>query len=214
MTGGAALRTRSCEFGPITVAYDHRVLEPRAWTLMHSRWAAELSATAAPGPILELCAGAGQIGLAAAVLANRDLVQVEADEVAAGYAAANAVRAGLGGRVDVRHATIDTGLDANERFPVVLADPPYLPTSQIPRWPEDPVRAIDGGPDGLDVIRACLTVAAEHMDPGAVLLLQVAGELQTEQVVAWLERVPQLGLAAVQTRRHDPERAVTLLART
>lgn len=214
MTGHAAVRTRHCGFGPITVAFDDRVLAPRAWTLMHSEWARDLSPHAPAGPILELCAGAGQIGLAAAVLAGRDLIQVEADEVAAGYATENAVRAGFADRVNVRHAAIDTALRADERFPIVLADPPYLPTLQVCRWPADPVRAIDGGPDGLDLARRCLTVAAEHMESSAVVLLQVAGDVQAEQVVAWLEDVPHLGLAAVETRRYDPERAVTLLTKT
>ena len=78
------------------------MLDARAWTLLQSEWAAALAAQAEPGPMLELCAGAGHIGLAAAVLAGRDLVQVEADEVAAGYAVRNAARAGWAARTQVR----------------------------------------------------------------------------------------------------------------
>lgn len=66
----------------------------------------------------ELCAGAGQIGLAAAVLVNRDLVQVEADPVAAAFAARNATRAGRGDRVEVRTAPMETAMRADELFAV------------------------------------------------------------------------------------------------
>src|SRR4051794_20079115 len=141
-----------CTFGPLVVEYDARVLPPRPWTLEQSRWAAELCAETDGAPLLELCAGAGQIGLAAAVLANRDLVQVEADAVAAGYARANAVRAGWSGRVEVRTKRLEEALRPGEVFPLVLADPPYLPTADIGRWPEDPRTAIDGGRDGLTVV--------------------------------------------------------------
>ena len=107
MTGIVSTR-RSCTFGPITVDYDERVLEPREWTLQQSRWAAELAGDAESGPILELCSGAGHIGLAAAVLSGRDLVQVDANPVACSFAIFNAARAGLGfPRVHVRTARLD-----------------------------------------------------------------------------------------------------------
>jgi multidrug efflux pump subunit AcrA (membrane-fusion protein) len=37
----------------------------------------------------------------------------------------------------------------------------------------DPVTAIDGGPDGLDLVRACLAVTDGHLAPGGSALLQV-----------------------------------------
>jgi len=198
---------RCCRFGPIDVDFDDRVLVPRLWTLAQSRWAAELAAGAGPGPLLELCAGVGHIGLAAGVLADRDLVQVELDPVAAGYARANAERAGWGARVEVRIGRLEDAVGEDERFPLVIADPPYLPTGEIGRFPGDPRLAIDGGDDGLDVVRACLAVAGRHLEGGGGLLLQVAGPGQAEAVAAlatpWLQ--------ADETRVVDDARAVLLL---
>lgn len=202
---------RRTSFGPVTIEYDARVLEPRRWTLLQSRWAADLAATAAPGPILELCAGAGQIGLVAAVLTGRDLVQVEADPVAAEYARANARRAGCAERVEVRAARLEDALTPDERFPIVLADPPYLSRAEVERWPHDPVTAIDGGEDGLDVTRACLMTAAEHLEPGSPLLLQVAGAGQARRVADFAAAAGLLRPGEV--RSYDPERAVLLLTR-
>lgn len=215
------LRRRTLRFGPIEVAYDDRVLVPRPWTLGQSRWAADLAADAEPGPILELCCGAGHIGLAAAVESNRAIVQVDADPVAAAYARANAAAAGWAGRTEVRCATVDTALDPDERFPLVIADPPYLPRREIGRFPDDPVAAIDGGPDGLDLVRTCLAVAARHLLPGAPVVLQVAGPRQADEVEALVRRshvgepaADRLADLSVEDRRVvDDERALVLLVR-
>lgn len=207
-------RRSTCDFGPIAVDFDERVLAPRPWTLAQSQWAAELADRAQPGPILELCAGAGQIGLAAAVLADRDLVQVEADPRAAAYARSNALRAGFGERTEVRTTRLETALRTEERFPLIIADPPYLPTASLGRWPQDPVTAIDGGADGLDVITACLQVAGEHLSAGGSLLLQVAGPVQAEQVRRLLRSTPALSLTARQSRTIDAERAVIRAVRS
>lgn len=202
---------RSCRFGPLRIDYDDRVLTPRLWTLQQSRWAAEFAADAEPGPILELCAGVGQIGLAAAVLADRDLVQVEADPVAADYAAGNAARAGWAARVDIRVQRLETALAPDERFPLILADPPYLRSADIGRWPADPRTAIDGGVDGLDVVRGCLAVAARQLTDAGWLLLQVAGPRQDREVAELIGARHALVRRAV--RVIDTERAIVLLCR-
>jgi release factor glutamine methyltransferase len=196
------------EFGPILVDYDERVLTPRPWTLLQSTWAAELAAGLGPGPILELCAGAGHIGLAAAVLADRDLVQVEADPVCAGYARANAARARWAARTDVRLAPLQTALHAGELYPMIIADPPYLPSGELAQWPEDPVAAIDGGADGLELVTACLAVAVDHLAGAGWLLLQVAGPAQAEQVCRILAGAPFSALRPVDRRVFDQRRAV------
>jgi len=201
---------RTCAFGPLTVSYDERVLTPRPWTFEQSRWAADLARDAPPGPILELCAGAGHIGLAAAVLADRDLVQVEANPVAARHAADNAEHAGRAGRVQVRAERLETALDPREQFALIIADPPYLRSSDVASWPEDPASAIDGGTDGLDVIKQCLAVAAEHLVMGGSLLLQVAGPAQDARVSGVLVSAP---LARLGSRVVDAERAIMLIGR-
>lgn len=204
---------RSCRFGPLLVHYDDRVLAPRPWTLQQSEWAAEICAGVEPGPLLEVCAGAGHIGLAAAVLADRDLVQVEADSIAAGYARSNAARAGWSDRVEVRTARLEHALHPDERFAVIIADPPYLRSADTGRWPQDPLVAIDGGLDGLYVVRACLNLAAQHLSDPGDLLLQTAGLVQDEQITTLLVANPGWGLACCDVRVIDKERAIMLICR-
>jgi methylase of polypeptide subunit release factors len=167
-------------FGALTIAYDERVLRPREWTTAQSEWADDLMATAPGGPVLELCAGAGHIGLLAVAISGRRLVCVDSSVVACDYARANAVAAGLADWVEVREARLEDAVAADERFPVVIADPPWVPREQTGRFPEDPLTAIDGGDDGLDVARGCLDVIDAHLSPGGSAVLQVGTRAQTD----------------------------------
>ncbi|MEV7428425.1 MULTISPECIES: class I SAM-dependent methyltransferase [unclassified Nocardioides] len=170
-------------FGPLTITFDEHVLRPRPWTVAQSEWAAELLPDAPPGPVLELCSGAGQIGLLAVRDSDRRLVCVDANQVACAYTLQNAAAAGLGDRVEVRNGDLATMVPADERYGLVVADPPWVPAADTSRFPEDPLLAIDGGVDGLVVAIACVEVAAAHLLPGASLLLQL-GTLEQVEALA------------------------------
>jgi release factor glutamine methyltransferase len=190
----------SVDFDGLTIRFDDRVLRPRAWTAEQSRWAASLLPGLPEGPVLELCAGAGQIGLAAVARSRRRLVCVEADPVAAAFATLNAEGSGLSDRVEVREAPMTLALQPGERFAAVVADPPWVRRTETARFPEDPLTAIDGGDDGLDVARECVAVVAGHLAPGGLALLQLGS---TEQVDALGTEVRSRGLTVVEVRRYE-----------
>lgn len=185
------------DFGMLRISFDHRVLRPRPWTAAQSAWAAELAATGPAGPMLELCAGAGQIGLLAVLDTARSLVCVDVDPVACGFARRNAEAAGLADRVEVRVGRMEEVVRDEERFAVVVADPPWVRRAEVGRYPEDPLRAIDGGDDGLDLARTCVAVARRHLLPGGSALLQ----LGTVEQVGLLESVD--AAEVVEVRRYD-----------
>ncbi len=187
------------DFGPLRIAYDDRVLRPRPWTLHQSRWAAELAQAAPAGPLLELCCGAGQIGLAAIAAVRRRLVCIDVDPVASEYARTNADLAGLGGLLEVRTGPFESQLHVDERFAGIIADPPWVPRDETGRYPEDPVTAIDGGADGLDVARACVATAANHLMTGGFAVVQVGTRSQVERLSAELvENDQRLRIEAVR----------------
>lgn len=190
MTHAAALDPLTTHFGPLKITYGSRVLTPRPWTIAQSYWASEAAARAPQGPILELHCGAGHIGLVAAHLAGRALVQIDREVVACELARLNADQAGLGERVEVRVATLPRGLIDDERFPIILADPPYVPSAELRHHPQDPVGSIDGGSDGLDGVRECIGVAARHLDARGLFILQLRTLEQaraTEAIASGLE---------------------------
>jgi methylase of polypeptide subunit release factors len=170
--------TEHTAFGTLTIAFDDRVLRPREWTTAQSVWAADLMDQVPPGPVLELCAGAGQIGLLAVAGTHRRLLCVDASPVACDYVRANAQAAGLAELVEVRNERLQHALAPEEMFPLVVADPPWVPREETGRFPEDPLLAIDGGVDGLDVARACVEVIADHLVPGGAAVLQIGSSGQ------------------------------------
>lgn len=200
---------QSIRFGQLVIAYDQRVLTPRTWTAHQSRWAADLLAQAPPGPVLELCAGAGHIGLLTVATVPRDLVCVDLDPVACGYARSNAAAAGLGDRVEVRHGDLARAVRPDESFALVLADPPYLRPDEVDGYPEDPRLAIEGGADGLAVARQCLSVIRGHLAPGGSALLQLRSTHQAARLRDELATTDEL----VLTETRDYGRGVVSLLR-
>jgi methylase of polypeptide subunit release factors len=197
-TRGSA--AESVEFDGLTIRFDDRVLRPRLWTVAQSRWTAALLPTLPDGQVLELCAGAGQIGLAAVACSTRALVCVEADPVAAAYAVHNAEATGLSDRVEVRQAPMSEALRPGELFAAVIADPPWVRRAETGRFPADPLTAIDGGDDGLAPARECLAVIGRHLAPGGVALLQLGS---TDQVGSLGPELRAAGLDAREVRRYE-----------
>jgi release factor glutamine methyltransferase len=138
-----------------------------------------------PGRILELCAGAGHIGLLALALSrspDHQLVAVDVDPIACTFARLNADATGLGAQLEVREGRADDVLAANERFDLVIADPPWVPQAETTRFPDDPPIAIDGGPDGLVVAWSCLRVCEQHLVEGGSVVLQLGSVGQAHHV--------------------------------
>lgn len=170
------------DFGRLRIAFDDRVLRPRPWTTAQSEWARELLELAPHGAVLELCAGAGQIGLLAVADCDRELVCVDLNPVACAYIRHNAEAAGMADRLQVREGTVGDALRADERFAVVIADPPWVRRAETGRFPDDPLLAIDGGEDGMDVAWGCVDAARRHLLPGGSLVLQLGAAAQVDAV--------------------------------
>lgn len=197
--------TPTLDFSGLRITYDERVLEPRPWTADQSRWAAALMRTAPPGRVLELCCGAGHIGLLATAATpeqdRRQLVAVDLNPAASALTRTNAAAAGLSGWLEVRTGDMSAALDEGEVFSVIIADPPWVPTAQTSRFPDDPLLAIDGGCDGLTVARCCAQVAQRHLHPEGTAVLQLGDRGQVEALDA-----AAYGLRVTEVR--DGERGV------
>ena len=195
--------SRHTTFGSLTIAYDDSVLEPRSWTTAQSHWAADLLRGVPDGPVLELCSGAGHIGLLAVVLAPRRLVQVDLNPAACAFARANAADAGPAVEVEVIEGPVDGALEPSARFVGVIADPPWVRSDETTRFPEDPLLAIDGGTDGLDLARTCVEVAGRHLVEGGWVLLQMGTTEQVEALEKWLAEPGSPDLSVREVRQYD-----------
>jgi release factor glutamine methyltransferase len=73
-------------------------------------------------------------------------------------------------------ADLFAGLAISDRFSLIAANPPYIPTPtlhQIPVYGREPTLALDGGPDGMKVIRRLLQEAPKRLLPGGLLLMEI-----------------------------------------
>lgn len=191
------MNTDELTFHDLTIAYDHQVLQPRPWTEAQSAWAAELLAEAPDGPVLELCAGVGHIGLGAVQDSSRELVMVDFNPVAQRFAQHNAVVNHMADRIEFRLARMEEALESAECFGLIIADPPWVRSTEISRFPADPVLAIDGGDDGLELARICVELIDQHLADGGSALLQLGS---TEQVQLIAQHTEQLGDGAIRVK--------------
>ncbi len=135
--------------------------------------------------VLDLGTGSGAILLALlSVLLEATGLGIDiVPEVVAG-AETNARRLDLSGRATFRAGDLFEGLV--ETFSIVVSNPPYIPSGDIPALdPEvrlhDPLRALDGGADGLDFYRRISREATRYLQPGGLLAVEV-GRGQAEDV--------------------------------
>lgn len=168
------------------------VLVPRPETEVLVEWALALLPPARDGGRpLAVDLGTGSGCIACALAAERLDVRVVAVDVsakAAALARANAAALGLGRRVAVIAGDLWEAFGAL-RADLIVANPPYLPTGALPALaPEvsrhEPHGALDGGADGLALIRRIVAGAATWLRPGGALLLETAGEPQVRAVAA------------------------------
>ncbi|WP_255545940.1 MULTISPECIES: class I SAM-dependent methyltransferase [unclassified Nesterenkonia] len=190
-------------FRGLAISFDDQVLEPRPWTEAQSEWAAELLVDAPPGPVLELCAGVGHIGLGAVLNSDRHLVMVDVNPAAEQFAQENAAANGLEARVEFRLNRIDAALASDERFSLIVADPPWVRSADTSMFPEDPLLAIDGGDDGLDLARTCVDLIARHLSADGSGLLQLGNSAQSETIAAYAAESLSGSVQVVETRLYE-----------
>lgn len=137
---------------------------------------------------LDLCTGTGAVGLAVAKsLPSARVVLVDIDPEAGKVVEENIRRLGLADRADFRAGDLFSPV-AGATFDAVVSNPPYIPSAEIDGlMPEvsvhEPRLALDGGPDGLDVVRKLLADAARFLAPGGRLLFEI-GEGQAATAAA------------------------------
>ncbi len=141
----------------------------------------------APYRMLDLGTGSGCLILSALrEYHNATAVAVDASEMALNIAARNAAALSMGDRCEMLHSNWCENL--NGRFDIIISNPPYIPTVEIGTLSADvrvhePIRALDGGEDGLDDYRRIMKQLAAHAKPGSLLLFEV-GMGQADDVAA------------------------------
>ena len=186
------------EFWSLDLAVDARVLIPRP----DSETAVEeaLARVRDGGRIADVGTGTGAIALAIAK-ARPDLTVFASDvsEDALAVARGNAERLGLA--VTFVKGSLVEPLRTSAPFDLLVANLPYVPTAEVAGLPAEvrcePRLALDGGEDGLDLVRALVAQAAGVLAPGGALVLEIGAG----QAAASTELLRAAGFDDLRTRR-------------
>jgi len=147
------------------------VYVPRRPTEELARRAARLVPTG--GRVVDLCTGSGAVAASLTeMVPGVCVVGVDVDRPAARCARRNGVAVVVG--------DLDAPLRVHAAVDVVTAVPPYVPTRDLEHLPRDVLRyepraALDGGVDGLDIVRRVVAAAARLLRAGGWLLVEVGG---------------------------------------
>ena len=175
-------------FRDLTVRVGPEVLVPRGETELLVAWALELLPPSGTRPLV-LDVGTGSGCIACALAWERPDVRVvalDASPAALALARGNVDALGLTERVTLAVSDLFSGLTP-ARADLIVSNPPYVPTDVIgtlaPEITEhEPRAALDGGPDGLAVIRRLVGEAPRWLKPGAPLVLETFGDGQIGEV--------------------------------
>ncbi len=163
------------EFCGLRVEVDPGVFVPRQRTAF---LVSEAAALARPGAVvLDLCCGSGAIGLAlAASVAAIELHAADIEPAAVRCARRNVAAAGLVYQGDLFEPLPDA---LHGHVDILVANVPYVPTEAIDLMPpeardHEPRMTLDGGADGLDVLRRVTGAASAWLAPGGHLLIETS----------------------------------------
>ena len=186
------------------------VLIPRPETEGLVAWALELLAgmPADKSPLLaDIGTGSGAIACALATARpDARVLATELSPAALAVAEGNVRALGLADRVRLLAGDLLEPLAAEPgRLAMIVANAPYLPSGILPSLPREvvafePRQALDGGPDGLAVIRRVLSAAPAALRPGGWLVLEI-GEDQAATVAGLMDAQGFVDVAAREDLR-------------
>jgi release factor glutamine methyltransferase len=183
-------------FRHLELHVDRRVLIPRPETELLVGAVLDWSRSrAAGGAVLDIGTGCGAIALSLAGEGEFDrIVASDASGDALDVARDNAVRLRLADRIDFREGSLFDVVRDDERFAVIVSNPPYVAESARAALSADvldyePAEALFAGMDGLAVIDRIVAGAVTRLTAGGLLALEIA----PDQGAAVLERLERVG---------------------
>ncbi len=169
-----------------SVTQDVLIPRPDTETLVECA----LGRIADEGVVRVLDVGTGSGAIAITLAAERPNTEVTATDISEGalrVAEDNAMRLGVADRIRFERADL---MGDNGPYDVIVSNPPYIKTGDLDDLePEvrihEPTAALEGGVDGLDVVRALLARAATATEEGADLVIEVgAGQASDVEALA------------------------------
>ncbi|HEY0061385.1 MAG TPA: 50S ribosomal protein L3 N(5)-glutamine methyltransferase [Telluria sp.] len=178
----AAYITNEAWLGTYAFYVDERVIVPRSFIaeLVPQQFSPWVEDPYAVEHVLELCTGSGCLAIMMADAfpnAVVDAVDISGDALA--VAETNIRGYALEGRVN----PIESDLYQNvpfKKYDMIITNPPYVNSASMRSLPQEylkePQIALDGGSDGMDLVRKIVAGAAERLSPNGILMVEIGNE--------------------------------------
>jgi ribosomal protein L3 glutamine methyltransferase len=165
--------------------------------------------------VLDLCTGSGCLAIIAAhQFPNAQVIASDVSAPALEVATQNIAAHELTERVQVLQSDLYQSLDPNERFDVILCNPPYVPKWKSAAMPQEfchePEMALYADEDGMALVREVIAGAARRLEPQGVLVVEIGHEFEAcntlfEQrfpgvVPTWIESGEQIDNVFIVSR--------------
>ena len=200
----------TAEFHGRSFLSDPRALVPRPETEQLVELALELAKAHASPALLDIGTGTGVIALTLSLeLPAAAIHATDLSPDALALAADNAARHQLTDRIRFHQTNLLPPDDT--KFDLILANLPYIPSGEIaalsPEVRHDPASALDGGAEGLDLIRRLIAEAPARLAPGGALLLEIGAD-QADAVNALLSALKYRDISLRPDYQNIPRFAV------
>ncbi len=174
----AGYLTREAFLGEHRFYVDERVIIPRSYFLeIIPTLSAHLPAGIEVRRAVDVCTGSGCLAILLAhefPRATVDAIDLSVDALA--VAEINVREHRLGRRVKLHRSDVFTAVPP-AKYEIILSNPPYEPTAVCdalpPEFRQEPRLALDGGADGLEIIRRLLEQARDRLEPHGLLVMEV-----------------------------------------
>lgn len=169
----------TADFCGLELAVDERVLIPRPETEELAALGLNIIKSVKAPEICDLCTGSGCIAMAFA--ANRSDAKVTAMELSPKAFMLASVNCRNYSNIKVLRGDLFEALKEKKQFDLIVTNPPYIPTEDIEQLePEvkdfEPRMALDGGRDGLDIVRRILEEAPDYLKENGSILMEIGDE--------------------------------------
>lgn len=157
---------------------DPRVLIPRPDTETLVRTALRRVSREDPVRALDLCTGSGCVAISLKLeRSSWDFLATDKSTGAVAVAQQNASQLGVGEELQILQSDLFSYVP-KERFGLITANPPYIPDVELAELKPnvrdfEPRLALEGGQDGLAIVRPLVEQALEYLAPAGVLALEV-----------------------------------------
>lgn len=170
------------EFFGLDFEVTHDVLIPRPETeLLVEKAIAWLQESPVRRTVADVGTGSGAIAVSIAVnVLDAQVLATDISHKALEVAQKNAIKFDVNHRIDFVQCDLlpphIASLPTERHFDLICANLPYIPTEtlhNLPIFGREPTLALDGGRDGLDLIRRLLDIAPEWLAPNGMILLEI-----------------------------------------